>query len=217
MNSSAKKITTLAMLAAMAFAAVACVHIPFVPGVTFLTYDPKDVIIAVGGFIFGPLAAVVVSLIVALTEMITFSSTGFIGMIMNVLSSVAFGAVSSGIYRRDRTLRGAGLGLAAAVAAQTGIMLLWNYFITPIYMGYPRETVAAMLIPVFLPFNLIKGGINAALTMLVYKPVVTALRKVRLVPDNGGYKGKASVWVILVSILLLASLVCLVLVFNGVI
>ena len=46
-----------------------------------------------------------------------------------------------------------------------------------IYMGYPREAVADLLLPVFLPFNLLKGGLNAALTFLLYKPVVTVLRR----------------------------------------
>ncbi len=36
--------------------------------------------------------------------------------------------------------------------------------------------VAELLIPVFLPFNLMKGGLNAAFTMILYKPVVTAFR-----------------------------------------
>ena len=64
-------------------------------------------------------------------------------------------------------------------------MLLWNYLITPIYMGMDREQVVVpMLIPVFLPFNLVKGGLNMALILLIYKPVVTALRKARLVPES---------------------------------
>ena len=78
-------------------------------------------------------------------------------------------------------LRGAAAGLAAGVALMTGLMLLWNYFITPLYMGYPREAVAAMLLPVFLPFNLIKSALNAALTMLIYKPVSRALKRSGLV------------------------------------
>ena len=38
-------------------------------------------------------------------------------------------------------------------------MLLWNYLITPIYMGMDREEIVVpMLIPVFLPFNLVKAA-----------------------------------------------------------
>ena len=62
------------------------------------------------------------------------------------------------------------------------LMLLWNYLIAPIYMGLPREELAKLLLPVFLPFNLIKGGINAAITFLVHKPVISALKRSHLLP-----------------------------------
>ncbi len=214
MNGTAKKITTMAMLSAMAFVAMVCIHISLMPAAPFLTYDPKDVIIVIGGFMFGPLASIAISVITALAEMMTVSTTGVIGMIMNVLSSVGFAAVASGIYSRKRTLNGAVLGLSCGVAVMTAVMLLWNYLITPIYMGMPRPAVAAMLVPVFLPFNLIKGGINAALVMLIYKPVVTALRKAGLVPSGSGTGGKLNIGVIAASALILAGLVCAVIVMN---
>ena len=54
-------------------------------------------------------------------------------------------------------------------------MMFWNYLITPLHMGYPREAVAELLIPVFLPFNLLKGGLNTGITLVLYKPVVSTL------------------------------------------
>ena len=60
MNERTKKLTTLAMLCALAYVAVAVFRIPVV---LFLKYDPKDVIIAIGGFIYGPLPAFVISLV----------------------------------------------------------------------------------------------------------------------------------------------------------
>ena len=56
-------------------------------------------------------------------------------------------------------------------------MMLWNYLVAPLYMGMPREDIAALLLPAFLPFNLIKGGLNAAITMLLYKPVFLPLQR----------------------------------------
>lgn len=41
-----------------------------------------------------------------------------------------------------------------------------------------------MLVPVFLPFNLGKYILNAAITMLIYKPIVTALRKANLLAPS---------------------------------
>jgi len=51
MNSTTKKITTISMLCAFAYAAT---FIGRVPLVLFLKYDPKDIIIATSGLIFGP-------------------------------------------------------------------------------------------------------------------------------------------------------------------
>ena len=57
------------------------------------------------------------------------------------------------------------------------VMLLWNYLLAPIYMGCSREDIVELLLPAFLPFNLIKGGLNAAFTLLLYKPITQALRR----------------------------------------
>ena len=103
--------------------------------------------------------------------------------------------------------------------ALTAVMLLWNYLITPIYMNMDREEVVVpMLIPVFLPFNLVKGGLNMALTLVIYKPVVTALRKARLVPESHTpVQGKGlNAGFLLFSLALLATFVVLALVLMGI-
>ena len=64
-------------------------------------------------------------------------------------------------------------------------MLVWNYLITPLHMGLERPIVASMLIPVFLPYNLLKCAANAALTLLIYKPLVNALRRAHLLEGHG--------------------------------
>ena len=118
-----------------------------------------------------------------------------------------------------RTMKNAILGLVVGVLLMTAVMLLWNFLITPIYMKLPRSVVAGMLIPTFLPFNLIKGGINATLTILLYKPVVTALRKAKLVkPSSGhGQGGKSKAGVAIVSAVLLVTFILLARVLAGVI
>ena len=99
---------------------------------------------------------------------------------MNVLSTGAFALPPAIIYRRSKSLKSAAIGLAVGVVAMTALMLAWNYIITPLYMKVPREVVAGMLIPTFLPFNLVKGGLNAGIAILVYKPVTDALRRAGL-------------------------------------
>ena len=47
-----KKLVTLAMLSALAYAAVFSFRIPVI---LFLKYEPKDVVLAIGGFLYGNL------------------------------------------------------------------------------------------------------------------------------------------------------------------
>lgn len=218
MNSKMKKLTTLAMLSAIAYVVMAVGRISIIPTLPFLKYDPKDVIIAITGFIFGPLSAFIIALLVSLLEMFTIGgSTGFIGFVMNVISTCSFACTAAYIYERKRTLKGAIIGLISGVLFMAGIMLLWNYLITPIYLGYPREAVAKMLIPAFLPFNLLKGGLNAALTMLLYKPLVNSLRRSNLIPPStqSKPKSKINIGVMLVSGLILITCLLFILALNG--
>lgn len=217
---STKKLTTLAMLSAIAYALVFVSHnlaIPLVPAVSFLSYDPKDIIIVIGGFMFGPMACLVVSLVVSLLEMVTISDTGLYGMVMNVISTCAFACTAALIYKKRRTMAGAVVGIVAGCLLMAGVMLLWNYIITRLYMGLPRAAVAGMLLPAFLPFNLLKGGINSAVTLLLYKPVVMGLRRVGLLDTPQTQKGKPMVGVWLCAAMVLATCILLVLAFQGII
>jgi riboflavin transporter FmnP len=186
--------------------------------VLFLKYEPKDVIITIGGFLLGPIVSFLVSLVVSLLEMVSISETGPIGALMNLLSTCSFACVASLIYKRRHTLRGAVEGLLAGAVVMVGTMLLWNWLITPLYMtGTSRSDVAAMLVPVFLPFNLLKAGLNSAFILLLYKPLVTALRKAHLVdaPKNPVAKKKTPWGIYLMALFLLATCILLVLVFQG--
>ena len=214
-----RKLVLLAVFSAMAFLLVLIVNIPIVPGVEFLKYEPKDVIITIGAFLFGPLESILISVVVSFIEMVTISTTGPIGMVMNIISTVGFAAIAGLIYRKFHTMKGAVMGLICGVLSMTILMLLWNYLITPIYMGVPRETIVQMLMPAFLPFNLIKGVINAAFTMILYKPIVTALRKTGLVSESTSISKTSSsrskhIWSIIISVFILATAVLTVLVMN---
>ena len=210
-----KQIVTLGMLTAIAYAIM---YFGRIPVVLFLKYDPKDVVINIAGFLFGPLSAFAVSVVVSVVEMFTASTTGYWGCIMNIISTCSFVCTAAVIYKKRRDVKGAIIGLITGLILMTGVMLLWNYLITPIYMGYPRSAVAELLIPAFLPFNLLKGGINATITMLLYKPVVIALRRAGLVPEPENKvttNKKANIGVILVSVFILITCIVFVLVLRG--
>jgi len=218
MLTNVKSMVSLAMLAAIAYVVMYLSKLlPQVMG--FLQFDLKDTIICIGGFVFGPFAAALVSIVVAFIEMFTVSDTGIIGFIMNVLATCSFCCTAAFIYKKKHTMNGAVIGLTIGTIALTAVMLLWNYLITPLYMvGVTREQIVGMLIPVFLPFNLIKGGMNMAAILLLYKPIVGALRKAHLVaPSSSGKKGKLSPGFLLFALALLATFVVLMLVLAGII
>lgn len=207
-TSKIKQMTTMAMLAALAFLVMLVGRIPMVAAAPFLKYDPKDIIIVIGGFIYGPLAAFMISLVVSIIEMVTVSDTGIIGAIMNLVSTCSFACLAAIIYKKNHTIKGAVVGLLAGTGLMVVVMLLWNYLLTPLYMGYPRDAVGAMLVPVFLPFNLLKGGLNAAITMLLYKPVVKTLRKIGLAPRSAaGVSGEKDTKKVGPAVMLAAALV----------
>lgn len=186
---SASRPATVGMLCAVAYAAVLLGKIiPDVIG--FLSYDPKDVIVVIGGFIFGPMTSVIISVIVSFVEMITISATGPYGFVMNMVSTCSFAVPAALIYKNIHSMKGAVLGLAAGVAGVSVSMVLWNWIITPLYMKMDRAVVAAMLPTVFLPFNLVKGLLNASIAMLLYKPIVNGLRAARLIEGAPEGKGR---------------------------
>lgn len=213
-----KTITTLSMLSGIAF--VVMVLSKLLPSVNgFLDFDFKDVILCIGGFTFGPLAAAAMTIVVAFVEMITISHTGPIGFVMNVLATCSFCCTASFLYKRRHTMAGAVLGLGMGILCLTAVMLLWNYLITPLYQGIPRGAVVDLLVPVFLPFNLVKGGMNMAATLLLYKPVVTALRRAGLVAPSESEQTarRSSAGFLLFSLALMATFILLALVLLGII
>lgn len=214
-----KMLATLGMLAAMAFVITFICRLTIIPSAPFLDLEFKSAIILIGGFIYGPLPALAVSVVVCVLEMLTFSSTGIIGCIMNILATAAFVCPAAFIYKKKKSLTGAIIGLLAGTVLMTGVMLLWNYLVTPLYMNVTREFISGLLLPAFLPFNVIKGALNSSVTLILYKFVVTALRKAKLLPQGGEQsQKKTSTFIssIIISVLVIASCVLVILAFNGV-
>lgn len=186
-RSSAKNAAIVGVFAAIAYLTVLiCKIIPNVA--SFLSFDAKDAVILIAGYIFGPVSAVLISVITSLLEFLTFSHSGIYGLIMNIISTVSFCIPAILVYKKKKNWNFAVIGLLVGIAVMTASMLLWNYLITPFYMGVSREAVGGMLASVFLPFNLVKGGLNAAISLVLYKPIVSALRSSGLIAKKTGYE-----------------------------
>ena len=207
-----KKLTTIGMLCAFAYVAAVVGRIPLV---LFLKYDSKDVIIVIGGFLFGPLTSIAITVVVSVVQLFTTSATGIWGCTMNIISSCAFSCPAALLYKKKHTLSGAMLGLCCGWGCQVVVMMIWNYLIAPVYMNYPREMIMELLLSAFLPFNVIKGGLNAAITMLLYKPVVTALRRSNLIDSKQqANKMQMHAGVLLTALFIIVTCVLLILSYN---
>lgn len=195
------KTVTLAIFIALAYASVCTFRIK----VSFLTFDIKDALITVAAMIFGPISAVAMSVSVSLLEMITISDTQLYGFIMNVLSTLSLSVTASLIYKYKRNMVGAVVGLLSGVFAVTAVMMLANLFITPYYMGGDRAVVVNLIPKLLLPFNLTKATLNAAITLLLYKPIITAMRRAGVIKSSGSYKpGKTMVLVTVIAVIIIA-------------
>ena len=213
---STRNMAVIAMFSAVSFVAVLISQIiPTVAG--FLSYDPKDAIIVIAGFIMGPMASVAISVIVSFIEMITISTTGPYGFLMNVVSTCAFAVPAAWFYKKNHSQKGAVIGLVFSVVVLVICMAIWNYVVTPYYMGVERQMVADMMFTVFVPFNLAKGGINAGLSLLLYRPIVGSLRKAGLVEQSSSsHKKTFSAGFTLFAAAVIVTFVLLLLVLLGV-
>ena len=211
-----KKLTTLGILCALAIVANLVISFPIIPSVAFLKYDPKDIIIIIGGFIYGPFSAMLMSLLTSIIEVLYRNAGGniLIDVLMNVISTCSLSCIAAYYYKKDHSKKGAIKGLVIGGIVSVTAMCLWNYIITPIYYGMPRDVVAAMIIPGILPFNLIKNAINVLIVIYLYKPLVNLLRRNNLANSDEGKVGLA--FIIFVAFIII-TIILLFLVQYGII
>lgn len=69
------------------------------------------------------------------------------------------------------------IGLVLGTLAMAAAMVPLNLFFTVRFFGVPYQAVRDMLLPVIVPFNLIKAGLNSLITALVFLPLKSILLK----------------------------------------
>lgn len=174
-----KKITILGVITALCIVLVMLIHFPIIPTAAFLEYDPADIPIYVCTLIYGPLPGLLITVAVSLIQGLTVSSvSGVYGILMHIIATGAFVLTSGIIYRvGKKKLLFLPISLVVGVIVTTAVMIPANLIITPFFMGTPVEFVKDMLVPAIIPFNLFKQCINAAITGVVYIPLVKAAKK----------------------------------------
>jgi len=184
MNTNIKKVTRVGVLSAVAAILFLIPGIPIFPPIYKLDFSTLPPLL--GGFAMGPVAGVVITFIKAAIGCITSDSQG-VGELADFLVSSALVVSASLIYRRNRTLKGALIGMGVGIVLMTAVGALANYYVLiPFYQnvrGIPVEAIVGMMkaivpaidslwdmiLMVTVPFNLIKGTVLCVITGLLYK------------------------------------------------
>ena len=163
-----RQLVTMALMCAIGVL-LSFVEFPLLPGVAWLKYDASAMPAMVCGFAFGPAAGLAVGVVGAVIHGILMAD--FSGAVMNILVVAGFILPAALVYRRSRTFKSGVVGLVLSAITDTVMAILGNLVITPMWLGVPLDAVVAMILPILTPFNLIKAGINAVLTLIVYKSI----------------------------------------------
>lgn len=183
-----KKMTIIASLSAITILLyyVAKFNLPFFPG--WLDIQISEVPAIIAGFIYGPVSGILIILIrffIKVPASITFG----VGELADLLLGVSIVLITSLIYRRHRTLKGALMASLIGIVVCTILACLSNYLILiPAYVnlaGYSLDKLSLMLkymgdvtaanfmvYYIFLgvlPFNLFRYLIVFIIVFLIYK------------------------------------------------
>ena len=159
--------------------------VPFMP--SFIKMDLSEMPALIAAFSMGPLSGAAVCLIKNVVNVFSTTTAG-VGELCNFLLGVAFVVPAGFIYKFKKNRLGALIGSLTGSVAMAVIGLPLNYFVTyPLYikMGFPLDIIIGMyqdILPsvdgllmclfVFnLPFTLLRGIIDSALTFLIYKRI----------------------------------------------
>ena len=100
----------------------------------------------------------------------------------------------------------------------TAVMMPMNILITPIYAHTDAKTVVSMIPKLLLPFNLIKGMLNASIAFILYKPLSQALRATGMLPKSSAsfsMNRRSLFGLLAAAAVIVASVVLIFTVFDG--
>ncbi len=174
-----KQLTTMGMLIALSIVLMLLIRFPLFPSAPYLEYEPMDIPLLIAGFTFGPVLGITCVIISSLIQALTVSAGigGFVGALMHIIASGTLVGVSSIIYKKNKSKKGAFIALALGVVAMCLVMIPANLIITTNFYGVPKEVVTATMFTVTIPFNFLKAGINSLCTFLLYKPLKNIINK----------------------------------------
>lgn len=180
---STRQLVTMALMTAIGVL-LSFIEFPLLPGVTWLKFDASNMPAMVAGFAYGPGGGVAVGIVTAILHGLLMAD--FSGAIMNIIVVTFYILPAALIYKYKHTFAGAIIALIVGTLLAVVGAIIGNLIITPSWLGVPLDAVIAMIVPVLIPFNLLKGALNSVLTLIIYKSISNLIT-----PKKDQKKGRA--------------------------
>lgn len=159
------------VLAALGVVLMLLIRVPLIPAAPWMLYDGGDIPAMVGSLIVGPWHGLLILAVICIVQLVTPNSSGFYGLLMHFLASGVLVLLPAIVWKKKQTQKSLIISLLLAAVLLTAVMVPLNLVITPLFLGVPVEEVVKMIVPILLPFNFIKGLINAAATYIVFRGI----------------------------------------------
>ena len=189
-----KMITQIGMLGAIATVLMLFeIPLPFAP--SFYEIDFSEVPVLIGCFSMGPLAGALIELVkIVLNFVINGTATAGVGEIANYIIGCALCVPAGLIYKRNKTKKGALLGLSVGTVFMTILGGFVNaYILLPTYAAAFKMPIDGLIqmgtavnaninslftfvMFAVAPFNLLKGVLDSIIVMAVYKKISPILK-----------------------------------------
>ena len=189
-----KMITQIGMLGAIATVLMLFeIPLPFAP--SFYEIDFSEVPVLIGCFSMGPLAGAMIELVkIILNFVINGTMTAGVGEVANFIIGCSLCVPAGIIYKKNKTKKGAMVGLIAGTLFMTVLGCFVNaYILLPTYAAafqIPIDGLIEMgavvngninslftfVMFAIVPFNLLKGVLDSIIVMAVYKKISPILK-----------------------------------------
>lgn len=187
------KLSVIAMLSALSTTLMYLqIPLPFMP--PFIKLDFSELPAVIAAFVFGPLSGVIVCFLKNLMHLLV-SDSMFIGEVSNFILGSCLVVIAGLVYKKKPTYKGAIIGSALGALVMAIASIFSNYYIVyPMYtMAMPMETIIGMyktilpsidnlwqaLLIFNFPFTLCKAILSSAAAIALYRPLATALNKIK--------------------------------------
>ncbi len=164
---STQNMTRIAILGAISAILFWWPELTIIP--PFYKLDFSNLAVLLGSFSMGIGPGIMIVLIKDLIGLLHTTTSG-VGELADFIMSAAMVIPAVLIYRKNKTRKGAVIGLAVASVAMIFVAALVNAFLLfPLLTGAMPEF--SFILTATVPFNLLKAVVLSAITYFVYKPL----------------------------------------------